>query len=83
MNLGGLVAALLVGLIGNYLGRKAGLWIASVVGVVPISIQIASNHTSALYVGHLLLGLSNGLFIPFCVMYSTWPKSLPPTSGDV
>lgn len=69
MNLGGLVAAFFVGIIGNRFGRKIGLWIASVVGVVAISIQIGSNSTGALYVGRLLLGFSNGLFIPFCVMY--------------
>ena len=69
MNVGGLLAALFVGVIGSYLGRKAGLWIASLVGIVAISIQISSNHTGALYVGRLLLGVSNGLFIPFCVMY--------------
>jgi SP family sugar:H+ symporter-like MFS transporter len=69
MNLGGLVAAFFVGIIGNFFGRKMGLWLASAFGVVAISIQIGSNSTGALYVGRLLLGFSNGLFIPFCVMY--------------
>jgi MFS transporter, SP family, sugar:H+ symporter len=69
MNLGGLLAALVVSVVGNKVGRKAGLWAASAVGVVAISIQIGSNSTGALYVGRILLGLSNGLFIPYCILY--------------
>ena len=69
MNLGGLLAALMVSAVGNRVGRKAGLWTASAVGVVAISIQIGSNSTGALYVGRILLGLSNGLFIPYCILY--------------
>lgn len=69
MNLGGLAAAIFVSAMGNRIGRKVGLWLASLTGVVAISIQISSNSTGALYVGRILLGLSNGLFIPYCILY--------------
>jgi MFS transporter, SP family, sugar:H+ symporter len=41
---------------------RIGLWLA-------INFQISSNSTGALYVGRILLGLSNGLFIPYCILY--------------
>jgi MFS transporter, SP family, sugar:H+ symporter len=69
MNLGGLIAAVMVGMIGNRIGRKIGLWLASAFGIIAISIQIGSGSTGALYVGRILLGVSNGLFIPYCVLY--------------
>lgn len=69
MNLGGLLAAIFVSMVGNRFGRKIGLWIASIVGIIAISIQIASNNTGSLYVARILLGFSNGLFIPYCILY--------------
>ncbi|KAI1626148.1 general substrate transporter [Exophiala viscosa] len=69
MNVGGLAASIFVYSIGDRISRRTGLWIACLIGVIAISIQIASKHTGALYAGRLLLGLSNGFFIPYSVTY--------------
>jgi MFS transporter, SP family, sugar:H+ symporter len=51
------------------MGRRLGLWIACAFSLVSISIQIGSHTTSALYVGRLLLGMSNGFYSTYSVTY--------------
>ncbi|TVY67545.1 Maltose permease MAL31 [Lachnellula suecica] len=69
MNVGGLVAAFGVYAMGPRASRRIGLWIACTIGVIAITIQIASRTTGALYAGRFLLGLSNGFYLTFSVTY--------------
>jgi SP family sugar:H+ symporter-like MFS transporter len=69
MQLGGLMACIIIFALRNSISRRLGLWIASACAIVSLSIQIGSTHTGALYVGRLLLGVSNGFYLPFSVTY--------------
>lgn len=69
MNVGGLIAAVIIYGLGTRLSRRVGLWIACGLAFVSITIMIASTTLGALYAGRLLLGMSNGFFIPYSVMY--------------
>jgi MFS transporter, SP family, sugar:H+ symporter len=69
MNLGGLTAALGCYALGPRASRRVGLWIACVIGIIAISIQIGPTTIGALYAGRFLLGISNGFFLTFSVTY--------------
>ncbi len=69
MNVGGLTAAIIIYVIGSRTSRRVGLWIACLIGAVAISVQISSRTLGALYAGRLLLGISNGFYIPYSVTY--------------
>ena len=69
MQLGGLLACIIIFALKNSISRRLGLWIASGCAVVSVSIQIGSTNTAALYVGRLLLGVSNGFYLPYSVTY--------------
>jgi SP family sugar:H+ symporter-like MFS transporter len=69
MNLGGLVATTAIYLIGDRISRRTGLWTACILGIIAISIQIASRTLAALYVGRLFLGFSNGLFVAYSITF--------------
>ncbi|KAJ4396321.1 hypothetical protein N0V93_000540 [Gnomoniopsis smithogilvyi] len=62
MTMGSLVSSLFVFLIGSHISRKTALWVACVMCIVAVSVQIASTNLNALYIGRFLLGLSNGIF---------------------
>lgn len=69
MNLGGLLAAFGVYALGPKASRRVGLWIACIIGIIAISIQIGPTTLGALYAGRFLLGISNGFFMTFSVTY--------------
>lgn len=69
MQLGGLAASIFIFLFGAMISRRIGLWTASAFGIVAIVIQISATHTAALYVGRLLLGISNGFYLTYSVTY--------------
>lgn len=69
MNLGACISAIAAGAFGSYLGRKPALWLACLVCLVAVSLQIGSTATAGLYVGRLLLGFSNGFFVVFSTIY--------------
>jgi SP family sugar:H+ symporter-like MFS transporter len=69
MNLGGLISCIFIFGFGSMMGRLLGLWIASALSIISLSIQIGSHTTAALYVGRLLLGMSNGFFSTYSGTY--------------
>jgi MFS family permease len=82
MILGAFIGAVASGPLGHYFGRKVGLWTAIVTSYISISIMIGTTNIGALYFARivigvsngnqiLLLGLTSGLFIAFCVLYLT------------
>ena len=69
MQVGGLMASIFIFKFGIRLSRRKGLWIACLLSVISAAIQIGITHTGALYVGRLILGLSNGFYLPHSVLY--------------
>lgn len=71
MMIGGLVSCLLTGPIAAvaFLGRKETLWIASFLFIVANVIMMATSSIGGLYVGRLLLGVANGLYVTFSQLY--------------
>lgn len=69
MNLGAAVSAIAAGIFGTYLGRKVGLWLACIVCLTAVAIQIGSTSPAGLYVGRFFLGFSNGFLVVFSTVY--------------
>lgn len=69
MNLGGLVGGIIVYALGARSSRRLIIWLACFVGIAAISIQIGSRTVGGLYAGRLILGLSNGFFLPGSITY--------------
>ncbi len=67
INVGTLVSCLFMFKFGARMSPRTGLWTASVFGVVSIAAQIGSQNLAALYVGRVVLGISNGF--PLGVMF--------------
>lgn len=71
LTLGSFLSALLAGLFSQWFGRRQGLWLACLLNVVSCVIMIATTSTGALYVGRLLLGISNGFLVTFSNVYTS------------
>lgn len=69
MSVGGVISAVAMYLLGSHSSRRMGLWIACGLAIVAVSVQIGSTTLAALYTGRLILGLSNGLFAPYSILY--------------
>lgn len=69
MNLGACVSAIAAGIFNSYFGRKAALWLACVVCLGAVALQIGSTTPAGLYVGRFFLGFSNGFFVVFSTVY--------------
>lgn len=69
MTIGTLVGSLLVGPFSTYLGRKAGLWCASLLNAVATAIMLGTTSLGTLYFARLLLGVSVGWFLTFAQLY--------------
>lgn len=69
MTIGTLVGSLLVGPFSTYLGRKAGLWSASLLNAVATAVMLGTTSLGALYFARLLLGVSVGWFLTFAQLY--------------
>ncbi|KAL1838746.1 hypothetical protein VTJ49DRAFT_2244 [Mycothermus thermophilus] len=71
MNVGGFLSAILMYLAHTRASRRAGLWAGCALGVLSVTLQLAVHTRAALYAGRLLLGMSNGLLVPYSVTYMT------------
>jgi len=69
LNLGSCVSAIAAGVFGGYFGRRKALWLACIICLAAVSVQIGSTSKAGLYVGRLLLGFSNGFFVVFSTVY--------------
>ncbi|KAJ4297351.1 hypothetical protein N0V88_004269 [Collariella sp. IMI 366227] len=69
ISVGAFVSCLIIFKFGGQISPRSGLWVASLLGAVSIAIQIGSDHIAALYVGRVLLGLSNGFYSTYSVVY--------------
>jgi MFS family permease len=69
ISLGSLAACIAIFKFGSSISPRVGLWTASVVGIASVVAQIASTHIAALYVGRILLGVSNGFYSTYSAVY--------------
>ncbi|KAJ2991502.1 hypothetical protein NUW58_g2491 [Xylaria curta] len=70
LTLGSFLSSLVAGAFAHYFGRKVALWLACVLNVVAAVIQISTESKAAVYVGRLVLGLSNGFLVTFSNIYT-------------
>lgn len=69
MTIGTFIGSLLVGPFSSLLGRKAGLWGASLLNAIATAIMLGTTSLGALYFARLLLGISVGWFLTFSQLY--------------
>lgn len=69
MTLGAVIASGCAGPLAWKLGRKSCLWAACVLCAIADIIMMTTSSIGALYVGRLLIGLANGLFMTFSQLY--------------
>ena len=69
ISVGSFVSCLVIFKFGGKISPRAGLGAASLLGAVSVAVQIGSEHIAALYVGRVLLGLSNGFYSTYSVIY--------------
>jgi len=71
LQVGLILASVILGPFSNHFGRKQGFIFASLLAYVGITIQILVTSQWPIYIGRLVMGLSNGLFMYFLVLYIT------------
>lgn len=69
MTLGAFISSCGAGPIASYVGRRGAIWGAAVLCVVANTLMMASTNIGAMYVGRLVIGLANGLFMTFSQLY--------------
>jgi MFS family permease len=69
LNLGSCISAIAAGIFGAYFGRKKALWLACLICLGAVSLQIGSTSKAGLYMGRLFLGFANGFFVVFSTVY--------------
>jgi MFS family permease len=69
MTIGTFVGSLMVGPFSSYLGRKYGLWGATILNFVATSVMLGTTSVGALYAARLVLGISVGWFLTFSQLY--------------
>lgn len=69
MTIGAFAGSLGAGPMSAYLGRKYCVWIACILCCASNAIMQGTTHIGALYVGRLLIGISNGFFMTFGQLY--------------
>ncbi|KAF3762821.1 general substrate transporter [Cryphonectria parasitica EP155] len=69
MTLGAFLSSSLAGPIATVMGRKGSIWSAVVLCVIANVIMMTTTNIGAIYVGRLVIGLANGLFMTFSQLY--------------
>lgn len=69
ISLGALAACIIIFKFGGYISPRVGIWLASAISAVSITMQIASTDIAALYVGRILLGFANGFYSTYSAIY--------------
>ncbi|KAK4656486.1 hypothetical protein QC762_204740 [Podospora pseudocomata] len=71
MNVGGFLSAIVMYASHTKLSRRIGLWLGCGFAFLSVSLMIGTTSLGGLYAGRLLLGVSNGFFVPYSVTYMT------------
>ncbi|THH08831.1 hypothetical protein EW145_g2437 [Phellinidium pouzarii] len=69
LQVGLILASVAIGPFSTSFGRRAGLVVASVIGCIGITIQVLVTAQWPVYIGRLLLGISNGIYVNMTVLY--------------
>ena len=69
LNVGQIIAALSIGPLSRFFGRRYLYWFGSVLSIAALLIQILCTVQGAIYAGRLLLGLGNGLYVNATILY--------------
>lgn len=69
MTIGTFIGSLMVGPFSSKLGRKFGLWGASLLNAIATAIMLGTTSLGALYFARLMLGVSVGWFLTFSQLY--------------
>lgn len=69
MTLGAFLSSSTAGPIAAFMGRKPSIWSASLLCCISNVIMMVTTNINAIYIGRLLLGLANGLFMTFSQLY--------------
>jgi predicted MFS family arabinose efflux permease len=69
MTLGAFLSSSMAGPIAGVMSRKTTVWTASVVCIVSNIIMMTTTNIAALYVGRLMIGIANGMFMTFSQLY--------------
>ncbi|KAK7696813.1 hypothetical protein SLS64_014192 [Diaporthe eres] len=69
MTLGAFLSSSTAGPIAAFMGRKPSIWSASLLCCIANVIMMVTTNINAIYIGRLLLGLANGLFMTFSQLY--------------
>lgn len=69
MTLGAFISSSFAGPIATYVGRRGSIWAAALLCVIANTIMMATTNIGAIYVGRLVIGLANGLFMTFAQLY--------------
>src|SRR5579862_1243280 len=69
MVIGGVVGSLTQGPLSSFMGRRRGMQLACIICIVAGGIMIGTTSVGALYVGRIILGVANGIFITTAQMY--------------
>ncbi|KAK3315760.1 general substrate transporter [Apodospora peruviana] len=69
MTLGAFLSSSTAGPVAAVMGRKMTIWLASLLCIVSNVIMMATTNIAGLYVGRLLIGLANGMFMTFSQLY--------------
>ncbi|KLO16566.1 MFS transporter [Schizopora paradoxa] len=69
LQVGLILASLIIGPFSSRFGRRAGFVVASVIAFVGITIQVVVTTQWPLYIGRLLMGIANGIYVNMTVLY--------------
>lgn len=69
MTLGAFISSSGAGPIAKFMGRRGSIWTASLMCAVANIMMMATTNIAALYVGRLIIGLANGMFMTFSQLY--------------
>jgi MFS family permease len=65
LTVGSIAGCLTTGYFAQYFGRKPALWFGCIAGFVANAIQLGTTNLAGLYIGRIILGISNAYFITF------------------
>jgi len=71
LQVGLILASILLGFFSKWFGRRPGFFVASLLGYAGITVQIVVTTQWPIYIGRVLMGLSNGLYMNLLVLYTT------------
>jgi len=69
MTLGAVLGSLACGPVGRYLGRRQGLWLATVLCFIANATMMGTSNIGAVYFARLLIGIANGFFQVFAQLF--------------